>query len=62
MPALETFEWLVQQFWRNPDEETQRSLNERRKYLQSLRNESERFVFLEEFMEESREIKKQKKR
>lgn len=60
MAALYTFEWLVQQLWSNPDEETRRELDSKRDRLLKIRNENERLRFVEEIMREAREMKKRK--
>lgn len=60
MAALHTFEWLVQQFWPNPDEETRKELDSKRERLLKIRNENERLRFVEEIMREAREMKKRK--
>jgi hypothetical protein len=58
MAAIDTFEWLVQQIWPNPDTETRRFLSEQRDYILKIRNEDERTRFIEELMHHSREAKK----
>ena len=60
MAALHTFEWLVQQLWPNPDEETRKELDSKRDRLLKIRNENERLRFVEEIMREAREVKKRK--
>lgn len=60
MAALHTFEWLVQQLWPNPDEETRKELDGKRDRLLKIRNENERLRFVEEIMREAREMKKRK--
>ncbi len=60
MAALHTFEWLVQQLWPNPDEETKKELDRKRDRLLKIRNENERLRFVEEIMHEAREMKKRK--
>jgi hypothetical protein len=58
MAAIDTFEWLVQLVWPNPDSETRRFLREQRDYILKIRNEDERARFIEELMHHSREAKK----
>lgn len=60
MAALHTFEWLIQQLWPNPDEETRKELDSKRDCLLKIRNENERLRFVEEIMREAREMKKRK--
>lgn len=60
MAALDTFEWLVKQFWPNPDAETKKMIENHRDTLLNIRNENERLLYIEELMEESREAKKKK--
>ncbi|MBI3111248.1 MAG: hypothetical protein A2059_00230 [Ignavibacteria bacterium GWA2_55_25] len=60
MAALHTFEWLVQQLWPNPDEETKKELDRKRDRLLKIRNENERLRFVEEIMREAREMRKRK--
>ena len=60
MAALHTFEWLVQQLWPNPDEETKKELDRKRDRLLKIRNENERLRSVEEIMREAREMRKRK--
>lgn len=60
MAALHTFEWLVQQLWPNPDEETKKELDRKRDRLLKIRNENERLRFVEEIMHEAGEMRKRK--
>ena len=60
MAATETFDWLVQHVWPNPDEETRRFLFEQHDHFLNIRSENERLLFIEELTEQAREMKKQK--
>lgn len=60
MASIETFEWLMKQFWPNPDAEEKRSIDNRRDYLLSIRSEDERHRYLEELIGQLREMKKKK--
>jgi hypothetical protein len=60
MAAIDTFDWLVQQVWPNPDDETKRTIKERRDMLIRMRSETERLRFVEEVMQQVREAKKKK--
>lgn len=60
MAARETFEWLVSQFWPNPDTDARKFIHERRDYLLTIRNENERERFVQELLIQLRELKKKK--
>lgn len=55
MAAIDTFDWLVEQFWPHPDESTRRQLRQQRAYLLNLRNENERLLFIQELMDQAHE-------
>ena len=54
MPAIQSFDWYTQQVWSSLDQETRKSLTEKRDYLLRIRNEDERRRFTEEVMKEVR--------
>jgi hypothetical protein len=58
MAAIDTFDWLVQQVWANPDDETKRLIKERRDFLLRIRSEDERLRYVGEVMQQVREAKK----
>ena len=58
MAALDTFEWFVSTTIKNPDEETKRYILRQREYLFSLRSEDERQRFVDEVIQELREMRK----
>jgi hypothetical protein len=60
MAAIDTFEWLTQQVWPSPDEETKKIISEQRDLLIRMRSEDERLRFLEELMKQVREMKRKK--
>jgi len=60
MAAIDTFDWLVQQVWPNPDDETKKMIKERRDLLIRLRSEDERLRLIDELMKQVREAKKKK--
>jgi hypothetical protein len=60
MAAIDTFDWLVQQVWPHPDDETKRVIKERRDLLLRMRNEDGRLRFIDEVMQQVREAKKKR--
>jgi hypothetical protein len=60
MAAVDTFEWLVKQIWPRPDDSTRKLIDEKRKDLLAIRNECERLLFVENIIEELRQIKRKK--
>lgn len=60
MAAVHTFDWLVQQLWPSPDEETKKAVNKKRDRLLKIRNENERVRYVEDLMRGAREVKKRK--
>jgi hypothetical protein len=60
MATIDTFEWLVRQFWPNPDGEAKRFIADERDYLLKIRSEDERGRYLEDLVNHMREIKKKK--
>lgn len=60
MAAIDTFEWLVRQLWPQTNESTRWLIDEKRKELLALRNENERLLFIENLLQEMREMKRWK--
>jgi hypothetical protein len=60
MAALDTFEWLQNQFWPNPDADAKKFIHEQREYLMNIRNENERVRYVETLLTHVREMKKKK--
>ena len=60
MAALETFEWIVEQFLSNSDAETRKLVNSQRDYLLTIRSEDERQRYLEVLVNQIRDLKKKK--
>ena len=55
MAAIDTFDWYISTGLSNPDEETQRLIEEERAYLLSLRNEDERQRSVDDWIRGMRE-------
>jgi hypothetical protein len=60
MAALDTFEWIIEQFLSNPDAETSKLINSQRGYLLTIRSEDERQRYLEVLVNQIRDLKKKK--
>ena len=60
MAALETFEWIVEQYLSNPDAEARKLVNSQRNYLLTIRSEDERQRYLEVLVHQIRDLKKKK--
>jgi len=60
MAARETFEWLIGQFWPNPDGRAKKFVHEQREYFLNIRNENERERFVQDLLIQLRELKKKK--
>lgn len=58
MPAIDTFEWFVRQFYPHPDPATQDLILREREYLLDIRNENERLRYVEELLQRARESRK----
>ncbi len=56
MPALETYDWYLQQVWPQLDEEVRKYLKTQRRYLLTLRNEDERRRFVENVIKQVKEM------
>jgi hypothetical protein len=54
MPAIETFDWLKMELWPTAQNDLRLFLEEKRKYLLTIRNENERRRFVEELLSEVR--------
>lgn len=54
MPAIETFDWLKKELWPTAQNDLRLFLEEKRKYLFTIRNENERRRFVEEILTEVR--------
>lgn len=59
MAAIDTYNWLVNQIWHEPDAETQRFILAQRMALLDIRSEDERTRFVAEFVDRLKEMKKQ---
>lgn len=60
MAARDTFEWLVQQFWPNPNAKEAKFIHQQRRALMKIRNENERELFIHDLLAQLRELKKRK--
>ncbi len=58
MAALETYNWLVSQIWRDPNDETKRLILDQRRALLDIRSEDERERFVAEFVDRLKELRK----
>ncbi|MBI4418320.1 MAG: hypothetical protein HY563_06050 [Ignavibacteriales bacterium] len=61
MPALETFDWFMNQIEPRSHEGVRKYLEEQRQYLLNIRNENERRRFVEEVMLEARAMLQERK-
>lgn len=58
MPAIDTFEWFVHQFYPQPDPATLDLIRREREYLLDIRNENERLRYVDELLRRVRESRK----
>ncbi len=52
MSAMETFQWLIEDVFKHPDEPARKMIEERRDYFFTLRSEDERQRFVDELVQE----------